>query len=182
MTHRLQNDVHISAYSHKRYSASQDMWWINDLWRLQPRTSHVLRNGPHCHLDLADSHPSCLRDALHPAHGDAPPHQVLLQKLPRSRRHVAHSDNTGHSRWEVTRTRETPPWGHVLHWVVWICFQNAGHQFYHIRAAHSPLWSLHDLDTHFKQYKRLLWLKQCQSFQIHFLEMATLLTPYFRRS
>ena len=39
----------------------------------------------------------------------------------------------------------------------------------------SPLWPIHDLKTHFESQTAYFWLKQCQSFQLHFLEMVTLL-------
>ena len=35
---------------------------------------------------------------------------------------------------------------------------------------------------HIANCKSLLWLKQCQSFQLHFLEKATPLPPYFKRA
>ena len=48
----------------------------------------------------------------------------------------------------------------------------------HHITAHSQFWPTKDFKTHFK-LQSLFWLKQCKSFQLHFLEMATLLSPYF---
>ena len=53
--------------------------------------------------------------------------------------------------------------------------------FHPIMTAHSPVRPLNDIETHFK-WHGLLWLKQCKSFRLYFLEMSTLLPSYFKRS
>ena len=89
--------------------------------------------------------------------------------------------------YKVTGYRSQDNWRKHHLWVIlsiysFQFYHMIGRLFYHILTAHSPFWPIHDFKTHFR-LQNLLWLKQCKSFQfqLHFLEMASLLPPYFKR-